>query len=160
VSQILAGSHGEGIIYRVGNLGEVLSVSHRVSFGLIVGVAIVSAISLVVGGVGIMNIMLVTVRERTPEIGIRKALGARPRQILDVFLLEALVISLAGGVLGTLIGCAIPVLLTALFNLKIPISCLSIIFALGVSAGVGIFFGYFPAHRAARLDPVQALRYE
>ena len=160
VAQILAANHGPDVTYRVGNLGEVLEVIHRVSFGLILAVAIVSAISLVVGGVGIMNIMLVTVRERTPEIGIRKALGARQRQILDVFLLEALVISLAGGVIGILIGSGIPVLLTAVFGLRIPLSAISIAFALAVSAGVGIFFGYYPARRAARLDPVQALRYE
>lgn len=160
VARILAANHGPGVIYRVGNLGEVLEVIHRVSFGLILVVVVVSAISLVVGGVGIMNIMLVTVRERTPEIGIRKALGARQRQILDVFLLEALVISLAGGIIGTLIGSGIPVLLTAVFGLKIPLSAISIAFALAVSAGVGIFFGYYPARRAARLDPVQALRYE
>ena len=160
MARILAANHGPGVIYRVGNLGEVLEVIHRVSFGLILVVVVVSAISLVVGGVGIMNIMLVTVRERTPEIGIRKALGARQRQILDVFLLEALVISLAGGAIGTLIGSGIPVLLTAVFGLSIPLSPISIAFALAVSAGVGIFFGYYPARRAARLDPVQALRYE
>lgn len=160
VIQILAANHGSGVIYRVGNLGEVLNVIHRVSRSLIVVVAIVSAISLLVGGVGIMNIMLVTVRERTPEIGIRKALGARPGQILDAFLLEAVLISLVGGFLGILIGSGIPFLLTALFDVRIPISILSVVFALAVSASVGVFFGYYPARRAARLDPVQALRFE
>jgi putative ABC transport system permease protein len=160
VTEILARNHGSGVIYRVGNLGGVLDVIHRVSRSLILVVAIVSAISLIVGGVGIMNIMLVTVHERTPEIGIRKALGAKARQILDAFLLEALIISMAGGLVGILIGSAIPVILTALFDVSIPISILSIVFALAVSASVGIFFGYYPARRAARLDPVQALRYE
>jgi ABC-type antimicrobial peptide transport system permease subunit len=102
----------------------------------------------------------VTVRERTPEIGIRKALGARRRQILDAFLLEAIVISLSGGLVGILIGSGIPVLLTTLFGVEIPISLLSVGLALALSAGVGIFFGYYPARRAARLEPVQALRYE
>jgi len=160
VAEILARNHGSGVIYRVGNLGEVLNVIHRVSRSLILVVAVVAAISLLVGGVGIMNIMLVTVRERTPEIGIRKALGARPRQILDAFLLEAVIISLAGGAVGILIGSGVPVLLTALFDISIPISSLSVAFALVVSASVGIFFGYYPARRAARLDAVQALRYE
>jgi putative ABC transport system permease protein len=160
IRQILAANHGSGVIYRIGNLGEVLSVIHQVSRSLIVVVAIVSAISLLVGGVGIMNIMLVTVRERTPEIGIRKALGARSRQILDVFLMESLVISVVGGLIGILIGAGIPVLLTTLFDVQIPISALSIVFALAISVGVGVFFGYYPARRAARLDPVQALRYE
>ncbi len=160
VGRILAGNHGPGVIYRVGNLGEVLEVIHCVSFGLLLVVVIVSAISLVVGGVGIMNIMLVTVRERTPEIGIRIASGARQRQILDVFLTEALVISLAGGVIGTLVGSGIPVLLSAVLGMGIPLSPISIPFALAVSAGVGNLFGYYPARRGARLDPVQALRYE
>jgi putative ABC transport system permease protein len=148
------------VTYRVGNLGEVLSVIHRVSRSLILVVGVVAAISVLVGGVGIMNIMLVTVRERTPEIGIRKALGARRRQILDAFLLEAVLISLGGGLVGILIGSGIPVLLTTLFDVEIPISLVSVGLALALSAGVGIFFGYYPARRAARLGPVQALRYE
>ena len=158
VTEILARNHGRGVTYRVGNLGEVLGVIHRVSRSLILMVAVVSAISLVVGGVGIMNIMLVVVRERTPEIGIRKALGARSQQILNAFLLEALIISLSGGLIGIVIGCALPLLLTAVFNVSIPISPLSLLFALGTSLGVGVFFGYYPAKRAARLDPIQALR--
>jgi len=160
VAESLARNHGPGVTYRVGNLGEVLSVIQGVSRSLIIVVGVVSAISLLVGGVGIMNIMLVTVRERTPEIGIRKALGASPRQILDAFLLEAIVISIAGGAAGILIGCGIPVLLSTVFDVTIPISALSIIFAFSVSAGVGVLFGYYPAKRAARLDPVQALRSE
>jgi putative ABC transport system permease protein len=160
VADVLAHNHGSDVLYRVGNLSEVLHVIHRVSLSLILVVVTVAAISLVVGGVGIMNIMLVTVRERTPEIGIRKALGARRRQILDAFLLEAVIISLAGGLAGILIGSGIPVLLTVLFDIAVPISLLSVAFALVVSASVGIFFGYYPAQRAARLDAVQALRYE
>jgi len=160
VTEILARNHGTDVTYRVGNLGEVLSVIHRVSRSLILVVGVVAAISLLVGGVGIMNIMLVTVRERTPEIGIRKALGARRQQILGAFLLEAVLISVGGGLVGILIGSGIPVLLTTLFNVEIPISLVSVGLALALSAGVGIFFGYYPARRAARLEPVQALRYE
>jgi len=160
VADVLAHNHGSDVLYRVGHLSDVLHVIHRVSLSLILVVVTVAAISLVVGGVGIMNIMLVTVRERTPEIGIRKALGARRRQILDAFLLEAVIISLAGGLAGILIGSGIPVLLTVLFDIAVPISLLSVAFALVVSASVGIFFGYYPAQRAARLDAVQALRYE
>ncbi|HEV2493457.1 MAG TPA: ABC transporter permease [Terriglobia bacterium] len=160
MAQILAANHGSDVIYRVGNLGEVLGVVHRVSRGLILLVSVVSAISLLVGGVGIMNIMLVTVRERTPEIGLRKALGATSRQILDVFLLEAVMISVTGGGVGILLGGGMPVVLAAIFDVRIPVSLLSIILALAVSSSVGVFFGYYPAHRAARLNPVQALRYE
>ena len=160
ITEILARDHGPDVTYRVGNLSGVLNVIHRVSRSLILVVGVVAAISLLVGGVGIMNIMLVTVRERTPEIGIRKALGAQRRQILDAFLLEAILISLGGGLIGILIGCGIPVVLTTLFDVEIPVSLLSVGLALALSGGVGIFFGYYPARRAARLEPVQALRYE
>lgn len=160
MTQILAGNHGTDVIYRVGNLGEVLNVVHRVSSGLILLVSVVSAISLLVGGVGIMNIMLVTVRERTPEIGLRKALGATSRQILDAFLLEAVMISVTGGGLGILLGGGMPIILAAIFDVRIPVSSLSVILALVVASSVGVFFGYYPAHRAARLNPVQALRYD
>jgi putative ABC transport system permease protein len=160
MTQILAANHGSDVIYRVGNLSEVLSVVHRVSRGMILLVSVVSAISLLVGGVGIMNIMLVTVRERTPEIGLRKALGATSRQILDAFLLEAVMISVTGGGVGILLGGGTPVVLAAIFDVRIPVSSLSVILALAVASSVGVFFGYYPAHRAARLNPVQALRYE
>ncbi len=158
ITHILAANHGPGVIYRVTNLNSVLNVIHRVSRGLIFVVVVVSAISLLVGGVGIMNIMLVTVRERQPEIGLRKAIGARPRQILDAFLTEAMVISLLGGLIGILLGAGIPFAVGATFRVKIPISPLSAAFALAVSALVGVVFGYYPARRAARLDPVLSLR--
>ena len=160
VTQVLAANHGQDVIYRVGNLGEVLQVIHRVSRSLIVLVAVASAISLLVGGVGIMNIMLVTVKERTPEIGIRKALGARARDVLNAFLAEALLISIVGGVVGILIGGSMPVLLTVLFDVRIPVSVLSIVLALILSASVGIFFGYYPALRASQLNPAIAMRAE
>ncbi len=158
IIHILAANHGPGVIYRVTNLNSVLKVIHRVSRGLIMVVVVVSAISLLVGGVGIMNIMLVTVRERRPEIGIRKAVGARSSQILDAFLMESLGISLLGGLLGILLGAGIPFALSAAFGVEIPISPVSAAFALAVSATVGVAFGYYPARRAARLDPVVCLR--
>ena len=160
VIQVLAANHGTDVIYRVGNMGEVLAVISRVSKGLTLLVAVVSAISLLVGGVGIMNIMLVTVKERTTEIGLRKALGARSREIMGSFLTEGLVISIAGGLIGILVGASLPVLVTAVFDVAVPISLLSMFFALAVSSGVGVVFGYYPARLASRLNPAQAMRYE
>ena len=160
VSDILAANHGTDVIYRVDSLTEVLNIITRVSEGLIVIVTVVSGISLIVGGVGIMNIMLVSVRQRTPEIGLRKALGARSKEILHAFILESLAISVAGGLVGILIGSSLPVLLTTLLDVPIPISPVSILFALLVSASVGVFFGYYPARQASRLNPAQSMRYE
>jgi putative ABC transport system permease protein len=160
IAHILAANHGPRVIYRVANLNAVLNVIHRVSRGLILVVVVVSAISLLVGGVGIMNIMLVTVRERRPEIGIRKAVGARPKQILDAFLLEAIAISLIGGLTGILLGAGIPFAVSKTFSVDIPISPVSAAFALIVSATIGVAFGYYPARRAARLDPIVCLREE
>jgi putative ABC transport system permease protein len=120
----------------------------------------VATVTLIVGGVGIMNIMLVTVRSRTREIGIRKAIGATSRAIRWQFLTEAIIISVAGGVLGTIIGLALPVSVRVFTSVRIPISGLSAIIAIVVSSLVGIIFGTLPATRAAELDPVEALRYE
>ena len=160
IRQVLARLHGRSDLYTVGNLGYFVRVVNRISASLMAAVILLAILALLVGGVGILNIMLISVSERTREIGVRVALGARPRQTLDAFLLEAVIISLAGGAVGILIGSGVPVLLTALFDISIPISSLSVAFALVVSASVGIFFGYYPARRAARLDAVQALRYE
>jgi len=160
IRQVLARLHGRSDLYTVGNLGYFVRVVNRISASLMAAVILLAILALLVGGVGILNIMLISVSERTREIGVRVALGARPRQIPDAFLLEAVIISLAGGAVGILIGSGVPVLLTALFDISIPISSLSVAFALVVSASVGIFFGYYPARRAARLDAVQALRYE
>ncbi len=157
IAAILAANHGRDVIYRIQNLNEVLQVIHQVSRSLILVVVVVSAISLLVGGVGIMNIMLVTVRERRPEIGLRKAVGAQRGQILDAFLLEAVAISVVGGLIGVALGIAVPLVLSAAFSMAIPVSLVAAGFALTVSAGVGVIFGYIPARRAARLDPVVAL---
>ena len=120
----------------------------------------IASISLLVGGIGIMNIMLVSVTERTREIGIRMAIGAREQDILMQFLLEAVMISLAGCLLGLLLGIGSALLVNAITSMVIVISGSSVLVAFGVAAAVGIFFGYYPAQKAARLDPIEALRYQ
>ncbi|MFZ5623879.1 MAG: ABC transporter permease, partial [Gemmatimonadota bacterium] len=120
----------------------------------------VAAVSLVVGGIGIMNIMLVTVTERTKEIGIRKALGATRWNILLQFLIEAIVLCLGGGLLGVLLGTATSLYMAANAGWNTEISVASILISFGFAAGVGLFFGLWPAKRAASLDPIIALRYE
>jgi putative ABC transport system permease protein len=123
-------------------------------------VGIIASISLVVGGIGIMNIMLVSVTERTREIGIRMAVGATPAEVLRQFLIEAMVLALVGGVIGITAGIAVAVGLALLADWPIVISPTMVGLAGAVSAGVGIFFGYYPALKASRLDPIEALRYE
>ena len=120
----------------------------------------VSLVTLIVSGVGIMNIMLANVRTRIREIGIRKAIGATNREIRLQFLTEAVLISLAGGVVGSVLGLAVPLSLRFLTDIHIPISGLSAIIAIVVASIVGVIFGTVPAARAAQLDPVEALHYE
>ena len=130
-------------------------------FGLLtVLLAGVASISLIVGGIGIMNIMLVSVRERTREIGIRKAVGARGSDILAQFLIEALVISLVGGLIGLLIGLAATSVIGLVAGWGTHINPLIVLVAIGFSLIVGVVFGVWPARQAARLDPITALRYE
>lgn len=120
----------------------------------------IAAISLVVGGIGVMNIMLVSVTERTREIGIRKSLGARRQDILTQFLVEAVIISVLGGVIGTLLGVAFAYALSALIKIPPHVGAVTVLVAWLFSAGVGIFFGIYPANKASKLDPIEALRYE
>ncbi len=120
----------------------------------------IAAISLVVGGIGIMNIMLVTVTERTREIGLRKALGAKKKWIVAQFLTEAVIITFIGGVIGVLLGVGISYLLTRIMSLPFTIAPTSVLLAFGVSAVIGILFGWYPARKAANLQPIEALRYE
>ena len=146
--------------FTIQNQDQLLATVSSVSTLLTVLLAGIASISLIVGGIGIMNIMLVSVRERTREIGIRKAIGARGRDILAQFLLEALVLSLAGGLFGIVIGLAISALIGVIAGWGFIFSPLTVVAAVGFSLIVGIVFGVWPASQAARLDPVVALRYE
>jgi len=120
----------------------------------------IAAISLLVGGIGIMNIMLVTVTERTREIGLRKALGAKKKDIISQFLVEAIILTIVGGIIGMLFGVVTSYIITKVINLPFMLSIQSILLALGVSGGIGILFGWYPARKAANLQPIEALRYE
>ncbi len=120
----------------------------------------IAAISLMVGGIGIMNIMLVSVTERTREIGIRKAIGAKKREILEQFLIESVVISFLGGGIGILMGIAISKMVSNIGGWETIVSTQSILLAFGFSVGIGIFFGFYPANKAANMNPIEALRYE
>jgi putative ABC transport system permease protein len=120
----------------------------------------VAAVSLVVGGVGIMNIMLVSVTERTREIGTRLAVGAMAKDVLLQFLVEAVVLATLGGIIGILLGLGVGAIATTVFKLPFVVNVGIIVLAFGFSAAVGIVFGYFPAKRAAQLDPIEALRHE
>ena len=120
----------------------------------------IAGISLVVGGIGIMNIMLVTVTERTREIGVRKALGATKTNILLQFLVEAMILCIVGGLIGIALGATAATLLASLAGWSTPLSISAVVIAFGFSAGVGLLFGLLPARKAASLDPIEALRFE
>jgi putative ABC transport system permease protein len=146
--------------FNVSNQADALSSVNQITTILTLFLGGVAGISLLVGGIGIMNIMLVSVTERTREIGIRKALGAKPRDILTQFLVEAFVLSVGGGVIGILIGLALAFGAGSAINITPVVSATSVMLAFGFSAAVGIFFGFYPASQAAKLDPVESLRYE
>ena len=161
VKEILSRRHGNHEDFTVISQGAMLAAFTTILKILTAVLGGIAGISLVVGGIGIMNIMLVSVRERTREIGIRKAVGARRRDILGQFLLESVALSTSGGVLGILLGLGGAKGLSYFFTyLPTRVSLWSILMAFGFSAAVGIFFGVYPARRAALLDPIQALRYE
>jgi putative ABC transport system permease protein len=160
IQQILQSRHKPESVYRVQNLTQLLQVASRTANALTLVLLAVALIVLIVGGVGIMNIMLANVRTRIREIGVRKAIGATRREIELQFLTEAVLISLAGGVIGTLLGLAVPFSVRFLTEYRIPISGLSAIIAIAVALIVGVVFGTVPAKRAAQLDPVEALHYE
>lgn len=160
IQQVIQSRHRPQSVYRVENLTGFLVVAARTANALTLVLLAVALMVLLVSGVGIMNIMLANVRTRIREIGIRKAIGATRREILLQFLTEAVLISLAGGIIGTIIGLAIPFSVRFLTEYRIPISGLSAIIALAVATLVGVIFGTVPATRAAQLDPVEALHYE
>jgi putative ABC transport system permease protein len=151
---------GETDDFSVSSQSDILSVATSVTGTLTVFLGAIAGISLLVGGIGVMNIMLVSVTERTREIGLRKAVGARRSDILYQFLTETLTLSLLGGVMGILIGAAISGLVEASGLIDTVVSPESVVLAVGFSAAVGIFFGLYPANRAAGLKPIEALRYE
>jgi len=160
IRKIVQARHQPNSVYTATTLTAVLTTATIVANALTIGLLLISAVTLAVGGVGIMNIMLATVRSRIREIGIRKALGATAREIKLQFLIEAIFISLAGGVVGAIVGLALPLSARFFTSFNIPISPWSIVIALLTSVVIGILFGTLPANRAAQLDPVESLKYE
>ncbi len=146
--------------FTIRNLTEAANAQQQGADTMTTLLASVAGVSLLVGGIGIMNIMLVSVTERTREIGVRMALGAKPRNILSQFLIEALTISLGGGLLGTALGVGAASYLAGKFGWPMAIQSDVIVVAIGFSAFVGVVFGLYPARKASRLDPIEALRYE
>ena len=162
LAQLLQSRHPSEADYKVQTLTAILGAARSISLALTIVLIIIAAIALLISGIGIMNIMLVTVTERTREIGIRKAIGAARREILYQFLVESIFISGGGAVIGILIGIAIPVIAQSFLpgNLRVPVSPMSVVIAFVVSCSTGLFFGYLPANQAASLQPVESLRYE
>ena len=167
VTRILQSRHRPEANYNVQNLTSILQTARSISVALTVVLLLIAMLALVISGIGIMNIMLVTVTERTREIGIRKAIGAQRNEILYQFLIEAVLISGVGALIGIAIAVAIPFAIEALVQflpvpggIVIPISWLSVAAAFIVSCATGVLFGYLPAKKAASLQPVESLRYE
>ena len=160
IKRIVQARHRADSVYNTQTLKEYLTVASTIADYLTLLLVAVAAVTLAVGGVGIMNIMLAGVRARVREIGIRKALGATRREIKLQFLTEAVIISLTGGIMGTIVGLALPVSVRLFTDFAIPITAWSVVIALLSAMLVGIIFGTVPATRAAQLDPVEALKYE
>jgi len=154
------GTNGTNDDFNISDQAQLLSTFSSVTGLLTLLLAGIASISLIVGGIGIMNIMLVSVRERTREIGIRKAIGARGSDILLQFMVEALVLSLLGGLIGIILGVAASAVIAALAGWGFSFSPITVVVAVGFSLVVGVVFGVWPARQAARLDPITALRYE
>jgi putative ABC transport system permease protein len=167
VAQILRSRHRPEADYNVQNLTSILQIARNISRALTIVLLLIALLALTISGIGIMNIMLVTVTERTREIGIRKAIGAQRREILFQFLIEAVLISGTGALVGIALAVAVPFLTEVLVqflpvpgDISIPVSWLSVLAAFIVSCTTGVLFGYLPAKKAASLQPVESLRYE
>jgi putative ABC transport system permease protein len=162
VAAVLQARHRAAASYRVENLTSLLSTVRRIALALTIVLVLVAFVALAVSGIGIMNVMLVTVNQRTSEIGLRKAVGATRREVLAQFLLEAALMSGAGAIVGAVTAVMLTLAVAPLLpaGLSVPISGLSIALALVVSCGTGVLFGYLPASRAAHLQPTEALRHE
>jgi len=162
LAELLQNRHPGGAEYHVQTLTAILTAAKDISLALTIVLIVIAFIALLISGIGIMNIMLVTVTERTREIGIRKAIGAARKEIMYQFLTEAFLISGGGAVLGILIGLLVPVVAQFFLpgNLRVPVSTTSVVMAFVVSCSTGLFFGYLPANQAAKLQPIESLRYE
>lgn len=147
-------------VYTVQNMATYIDLLDTVIRVFTIFIAAVSAISLIVGGIGVMNIMLVTVTERTREIGIRKALGAKTSNIMFQFLTESIVLCLIGGIIGTILGVSGAALVSHMMNVPLGVDFSTVLIAIGFSSAIGIFFGIYPARRAAKMPPIEALRRE
>jgi putative ABC transport system permease protein len=161
IRHLLASRHPRQSIFKVDNLTEILKAANKISLGLTLVLLVIAAISLLSSGIGIMNVMLITVTERTREIGIKKAVGSLRHVLLIEFLVEALILSCGGGLVGILLGVAVPYSVQLFApSIRIQIPALAIILGFGVTLVIGLTFGMLPAIRASRLNPVEALRYE
>jgi putative ABC transport system permease protein len=160
IVRIVSDRHRRNSVYKAQTLTALLTTAAQIADILTAVMVLVAAVTLAVGGVGIMNIMLANVRSRIREIGIRKALGATYREIKLQFLAEAVIISLAGGIVGTIVGLALPLSIRFFTDYALPFSWLSVVIALASATAVGVIFGTIPATRAAQMDPIDALKYE
>jgi putative ABC transport system permease protein len=161
IMKLLVSRHRNKAFYRMDNLADILKTADKISQGLTLVLLVIAGISLIASGISIMNVMLITVTERTREIGIKKALGAYRKVLLTEFLVEALILSGGGGLVGILLGVAVPYsvrFFTTAIQIQIPFAAVALGF--GVTVFVGLTFGMIPALRASRLNPVEALRYE
>ncbi len=160
IVRVVKSRHRADSIYKVQTLKDLLTTAAQIADALTAVLVLVAAVTLAVGGVGIMNIMLANVRSRIREIGIRKAVGATYREIKLQFLTEAVLISISGGVVGSIVGLALPFSIRMFTDYAFPFSWLSVAIALTAATLVGVVFGTVPATRAAQMNPVDALKYE